>query len=67
MDMERLGRAVLSKPAILIYEALILAVLIYFILSLTKRRKQRKLANMALQKQEQRKALEESLVNRKRR
>lgn len=55
-----------SKQAILIYEILILAVLAFFIVLLSKKRKQRKLTDMALKEQEKRELLEESLANPKR-
>ena len=64
---EQIVQTLLSKPAILIYEVLVMAVLLFWVIRLTKQRKQRKKENATMQEQQKWQSFENSLRNEKRR
>lgn len=63
---EQIVQILLSQPAILIYEVLVMAVLLFWVIRLTKQRKQRKKENVAMQEQQKWQTFENSLRNEKR-
>ncbi len=67
MHIEEVKQLLLSQTAILIYEAVIFAVLLSLIILLTKKRKQRRQMKMAFREQLVKKSLDDSLANQRRR
>ena len=67
MNVEELKQILLSQPAALIYELLILAVLILLIVLVSRQRKQRKRIMRTAYEQQQKHELDAALENRRRR
>ncbi len=67
MKLESISRVLLSEPAILAYEAVIIIVLITAIVLVSRQRKQRKYIVMAAGEQRKRKSLDDTLANQRRR
>lgn len=64
---EQILQILLSLPAILMYEVLVMAVLLFWIIRLTKQRKQQKQQKIVMQEQQKWQTFEASLRNEKRR
>lgn len=67
MRMEEIQKMLLSQPAVLIYEILLLAVLLGCIAVLTKKRRQRRKIRMTVQERQIHRSLDDSLSNQRRR
>lgn len=67
MDIEQVVQILLSQQAVLIYEAVIFAVLIIAIVLLSKKRKLRKQIQVSAQQRQVKRSLDDSLINQRRR
>ena len=67
MNTEEIIQQLLSEPAFLIYELLLLATFTICIVLLTKKRKQRRQIRMSAQERQVKKSLDDSLANQRRR
>ena len=67
MNTEEIIQQLLSEPAVLIYELLLLATFTICIVLLTKKRKQRRQIRMSAQERQVKKSLDDSLANQIRR
>ncbi len=67
MNVEEITQLLLSQQAVLIYEALIFAVLVTAIVLLSKKRRLRKQIQASSQERQVKRSLDDSLVNQRRR
>lgn len=65
--MEAIKQLLLSQTAVLVYELLILAVLLVFIMIFTKKRRHRKQVQREVQERQAKQLLDDSLSNQRRR
>ena len=65
--MKQIIQILSSQPAILMYEVFVMAVLLFWVIRLTKQRKQQKQQKIVMQEQQKWQTFEASLRNEKRR